>query len=399
LAFKTLESSFKPPEHSFKCVGLSRIPHSYNNCGKMAVKRLTIRYSVAAVVVALAIIGTSLYVSPIANAYTNFAVMLTDPPVVPDGTTKLEVKYSYVQAHVVASDGTDHWEDSQDGGTVDLLSLVGVSQTIGNLDIKTGSTVDRIKFTITGAKATINGQVYPVTILSEQLIINLTKVKLDGINTGALIDLRPVLHEIKAIDANGDPVSYYVLVPSATAVVKKNVSEEHKKVGAKHDLTDEEEEELEDEYENASKDVSIEDADLVVNGADTVLTLVIKNNGPENVVIHGITIHGDFTFSSPAQSSHSKENDHPRTIPFEVGSDGKLVPRMSGGDDHHDDGKGLELLPGETKTLSFSGKIQIQPNDHGKSSPITISFIDGYDYTIRVSGEGSQTKTVKANAP
>jgi hypothetical protein len=363
----------------------------------MAAKRITIRYSVAAVIIALAIIGTSLYVNPMtANAQTNFAVMLTDPPSVPDGTTSLEVTYSDIQLHVVASDGTANWVASQEVGTVDLLSLVGVSQTLSSLNIPTGSTVDRLKFTISGAEVTINGEDYPVKILSEQLIINLKKIKLDGTNTGALIDLRPILYGIKAVDADGELVSYYVLVPSATAVLKKNVNEEHRRVGAKHDLTDEEEEELEEEYENNSKNVIIESASLNVEGDNTILTVFIKNNGQENVVIHGITVQGDFDFSSPAASSHVEHDDHPRAIPFEVSGEGVLVPRMSGGDDHHDDGKGLELVPGISTELTFSGTVQMQPDEHGKGSPIIITPIAGNEYTIRVSGEGSQTIPVTA---
>ena len=46
-----------------------------------ATKRLTLKYGLAAVLVALAIIGTTLFVTPkVVNAQTNFAVMLTDPP-------------------------------------------------------------------------------------------------------------------------------------------------------------------------------------------------------------------------------------------------------------------------------------------------------------------------------
>jgi hypothetical protein len=73
----------------------------------LATKSLTLKYGGLAVVLALVIIGTTLYVNPMtANAQTNFLVMLTDPPNVPVGTTSLMVTYSDVQLYVTPSGGT-----------------------------------------------------------------------------------------------------------------------------------------------------------------------------------------------------------------------------------------------------------------------------------------------------
>ena len=381
----------------------------------MAAKKLSLRYGAAAVVLALVIIGTTLYVNPMTTkAQTDFVVMLTDPPNVPEGTTKLEVTYSGIQLHVTYSDETSNWIAAEESGRVDLLSLVSVSQTIASISLPTGSTVDKLKFTISSAEATIAGEVYPVKVLSEQLIINLKKIKLDGATTGALIDLRPRLVEIEAVDSNGEGISYYVLVPSATAVVKMNLAEKHSKVGAKNNLSEEDNEELEEEFEKASKDVTINTATLYVKEDVTTLTVVLENTGTKAVSINGLMVHGDFSFEKPMvpvgegsgnQHGQNDEDHHPRTIPFQVIGEelvparAQLVPRMGDNDDHDDDKNGVVLGAKETITLTFSGVIQIHPDKHGKASPMTITPLEGSKYIIRVAGEGSQTLEVTAHIP
>jgi hypothetical protein len=343
-------------------------------------------------VLALAIIGGSLMMNPMpANAQTSFTVMLTDPPTVPEGTSKLMVSYSDIQLHVKYLDGTTNWVASQDDGTVDLLTLVGISQTITELSLPTGSSVDKLKFTISSANATINGVTYPVTIVSETLIVNLKGVTLNGINAGALIDLRPKLLEINALDDEGEPVSYYVLVPSALGVDKRNVGEEHRKIGNRRHLDDNEENELEEELQNANKNIAVA-AQIKVVGDTTTLKVTFTNNGEKTVIINGLEVHGEYKFSQTA-AGNKRNDQHPRSIVFRV-TDNGIIPHISG-EQMSRQIKGLELEPGESETLTFTGVIQMK-HDHGKA-PIIITPIVGSDYEVRVSGEGSQAIIVTAS--
>jgi len=365
----------------------------------MATKSLTLKYGVVAVILALAVIGTSLHVNPMtANAQTNFAVMLTDPPNVPDGTTKLEVTYSNIQLHVIYQDGTSGWVPAQDSGTVDLLTLVDVSQTIANVKLPTKSAVDKLQFTISSAEATIDGEVQSVNILSDLLVVNIKRTVLNGTGAGAMIDLRPSLLRIRAVDPDGNPISYYVLVPSATAVIQTDVTEDYSKVGGRHGLSSDDHKRLDDEFNRASKDIIITDATLTIDGTTTSLSVTLKNTGTKDVVIHGITVQGDFDYSKPvtpsAQGNEGKQggqdDNHPRDIPFQISGE-NLIPRMGDNINHDGINKGLEIKQGETKTLKFTGVIQLKPNEHSKASPITITPIKGNKYTIRVEGEGSET--------
>jgi len=380
----------------------------------MATKSLALKYGLAAVVLALAIIGTSLYTNtiiPPASAKTNFVVMLTDPPNVPRGTTQLNVTYSSIQLHVISSDGTSNWVAAQESGEVNLLSLVNVTETIANLNLPTGSTIDKLQFTISNCEARINGVVHSATVLSDKLVVSIRAKKLDGTNTGVIIDLRPTLVQINAKNEAGETISYYVLVPSATAIVKSNVAENKMHVGSRHQLGHDDGDELDEEFKNSSKDLTIISATLIVTGNETKLTVVVKNTGTTNVTFSGLTLHGDFAVTPAPASSYSQgkgesnkpdddddsSSDHPRTIPFKI-SGNKLIPLVD--DEEHENGGGyskLELKPDQSVTLNFNGVIQLHPDNHGKEKPITITPIKGDSYTIRVMGEGYQTFDLTAS--
>jgi len=378
----------------------------------MAMKSLVLKYGLSAVVLALAIIGSSLYtnmIAPPASAKTNFAVMLTDPPNVPRGTTQLNITYSNIQLHVIYSDGNSNWLAAQESGEVNLLSLVNVTETIASLDLPTGSTVDKLQFTISNCEAKINGVVHPAIILSNKLVISIRARKLNGTNTGAIIDLRPTLVQINAKNEAGETISYYVLVPSATAIVKSNVAANKMHVGSRHQLGHDDNDELDEEFRNSSKHLAITSATLTVTGDKTKLIVIIKNSGTTTTTFSGITLHGDFAVTpapalsynqgrgKPNEPDDDSSSDHPRTIPFKISGD-NLIPLIDY--EEHGNGKGypkLELEPDQSVTLTFEGVIQLHPDSHGKGKPITITPIKGESYTIRVMGEGYQTSDLVAS--
>jgi len=359
----------------------------------MAVLRRSLRYGAAAVLIAFTIIGVSLYSNTtwsIVNGQTSFVIMLTDPPNVPKGTTVLEVIYSNIQLHNIASDGTANWVAAQESGKVDLLSLVNITQTIASLNLPTGSTVDKLQFTISSARATINGVGYPVTILTDQLILSLRGTKLNGTTTGALIDLRPTLVRIKASDSNGEKASYYVLVPSATAIVRPNVNEDQKQTGAKSHLDDDENEDLNEEYERARHHIAITDATLSVSGDETNLTVTLENTGSETARFNGLKVQGDFKTNPDVtiKIDEGDDDDDHDGILFKI-SGNKLIP-LPEKEDEESDNSTREMKPGESLTLSFRGVTKLTPHEDSEGTEITITPVKGSVYTIRLLGQASE---------
>jgi hypothetical protein len=422
--------------------------------------RKSMQYGVGAAALALAIIALALVANPFLantnqsstqnNSTTqsqqagNFFVLLTDPPNVPQGTTQLNMSYTGLSLHVTYANGSSKWVPVSASGTVNLLALVNVSQTIGSANIPVGSTVNTLQFTISSVSARINGQTYPVTTLSNQLVVPIKGGQvLNQTRSAALLNLTPTLVHIAATNSTGGAVSYYVLVPSATAIIKSNVSQGQENVGSKTQLEQSDENELEHAQQTGLGNVTITSATLSTTGNKTSFSVTLKNQGSSNATIFGLTLHGNFSStqsssnpcpqatsstksstsstttttstehghqgnqSGQSSSSHGQGHegcnagntghDHPDTIPFKVNMT-SLVPLFGDGSDHEGAGaaSSVTLKPGQSITLSFTGVIGLKTDggQHGQS--LVIGSISGNSYTIRLEGEGFQTAQVVA---
>jgi len=378
-------------------------------------RKWTLKYGLAAVLVAIVVIAVVLYANPLSftpnqTSVASFLVMLTDPPTVPAGTTVLNLTYSDVSLHVTYLNGTAVWLPVNASGTVNLFSLINMSQTIASTTIPSGSTVDKIQFTIADVDAVVNGAMYNVTALSNTLVVSIADSEVNQTLSGVLIDFNPTLVQIQATDANGNLVYYYVLVPSATATIIGDLSKEQIRVGTIVELGQNNRAKLVHVVEEFSNNVTIVSASLSVKGNVTTLSVTIKNEGNVTFRVFGLTLHGEFN----ATRTWKKEKDetdeeivkiHPDTIPFKVNGS-SLIPLFGDQEDHkHDDEhedmelSSLALQPGQSVTLSFSGVIALQPEkDNMKHPAMVVTSIVGGNYTIRLMGEGFQTFDVTATS-
>ena len=377
------------------------------------------KYSAAAVLAAVAIISVALIANPTMLPQTvnaaSFTVMLTDPPNVPDGTTLLSLTYSDVLLHVTYPNGTIEWLPVGASGTVNLLSLINMSQTIASTTIPVGSAIDKIQFTIADVDAVVKGTLYNVTALSNTLVVKVANGRVNETLSGVLIDFNPTLVQIEAADANGTLVYYYVLVPSATAIVIGDLNEEQVHVGTIVELDEDDIEELEEADEEFSNDVKVVSASLSVSGNVTSFSVTLKNEGNSVARVFGLTLNGDFNSTGTWQNSEDDvdeeiaENIHPETVPFKVNSS-SLTPffgpdhELNEEQEHDDENEETEhsvliLQPGQSIILTFSDVIALQPEeDSMEHPPMVVTPIVGGNYTLRVMGEGFQTFRVTATS-
>jgi len=399
-------------------------------------KRQTLRYGGAAVLVSIAIIAAvmfanpTLFPTPVTTQAYPFVVMLTDPPTVPAGTTQLNLTYSDLSLHVTFQNGTAKWLPITASGTINAFSLINMSQTIASTTIPSGSTVDKIQFTISSVQARVEGTVYPVTVLSEQLIASIANSQKANTTHGVLLDLNPTLVQLRATNSTGGIVNYFVLVPSATAMFITNVNANHLRVGTIVRLEENDKVKLVKVKEETSRKVVINSASLSVNGNLTNFSVTLRNIGNLNASVSGLTLHGPFNVSWKGQQRNfdieeeddrgkghgdkedkEKEIEHPNTIPFRINGS-SLVPLIDFDEDEHEGTRRVRPLiiqPGESVTLSFSGILQYRTehddddddDERGPMSVITpkvIAPILGETYTIRSMGEGYQTFNVTAEA-
>ena len=105
----------------------------------------------------------------------------------------------------------DGWYQVADSGSVDLMSLVNVSLTLGSAEVQTG-VFNLISFNITSAAVTINGANVTAYVPADRInvpIVGGISVS-TGNSSGVLVDLSPEVVPYQ----NGTSVSY-VLVPEA----------------------------------------------------------------------------------------------------------------------------------------------------------------------------------------
>jgi hypothetical protein len=379
-------------------------------------RKWTLKYGLAAVFVATTIIVVALFANPImldqTSAAASFLVMLTDPPTVPAGTAILDLTYSNVSLHVTYPNGTANWLPVDASGTVNLFSLVNMSQTIASTTIPSGSAVDKIQFTIADVDAVVYGAMYNVTALSDTLVVSVKNSEVNQTLSGVLIDFNPTLVQIQATDANGTLVYYYVLVPSATATIIGDLSKEQIKVGTIVQLGENNKAKLVHVVEEFSKNVTITSASLSVNGNVTTLSVTLKNEGNVAFRIFGLTLHGEFNATRTWEKEEDDDMDdkivekiHPETIPFKVNGS-SLFPVFGDQEDHehgreHEDRElsSLALQPGQSVTLSFTDVITLRPEKADAKHPaMVVTPIVGGNYTVRLMGEGFQTFNVTATS-
>jgi hypothetical protein len=382
-------------------------------------RKWTLKYGFAAVFIAITIIAVALFVNPMmfnqtsnqTSAAASFVVMLTDPPTVPAGTTILDLTYSNVSLHVTYPNGTADWLSVNASGTVNLFTLINMSQTIASTTIPTGSAVDKIQFTIVDVDAVVHGVMYNVTTLSDTLVVSVKNSRVNETLSGVLIDFNPTLVQIQATDVNGTLVYYYVLVPSATAIIIGDLSKDQIKVGTIVEIGENNRAKIVHVVEEFSNNVTIANATLSVNGNVTTLSVTLKNEGNVSFRVFGLTLHGEFNATRTWSKTHGDDMDeeiiekiHPETIPFKVNGS-SLVPLFGDQDHEHDDEhkdkelSSLTLLAGETVTLNFSDVIALQPEKNFMKHPaIVVTPIVGGNYTVRLMGEGFQTFNLTATS-
>jgi len=211
---------------------------------------------------------------------------LIDPPQVPNNTQALVINYSSLSAHVLLANGTSEWISSPNTGSVNLLSLVNISQVIGSANIPKNSTVDMVKFNITSATITIENKTYNVTVPNQQIIAHVSNAQRLNGTASALIDMTPV---VASIYTNNSVI--FVLVPSLRAVVVPGSTSAT--VGAKVAINETERHEL----ESIKPNITISSVSLSEINNMTLFRVSVVNNANTSVKIRHVLLFGNESIS------------------------------------------------------------------------------------------------------
>jgi hypothetical protein len=211
-------------------------------------------------------------------------ISITDPPQSPAGTQAIFINYSSVAVHEINSNGTSSWVYGNGSGRLDLMSLVNVSQVIGNVYTSSNATINLARFNITSAAIEINNTNYSVTVPNNQITAQIKSSAKVNSSSGVLVDLSPTIATIFTSNS-----TLFILIPLVKAIMIGNVSlRANSNIGTHFNIKNSEKL----QFEKYSPNVSIISSSLSQENNSTDFSVTVKNNGNQSAVINHILLKG-----------------------------------------------------------------------------------------------------------
>lgn len=379
------------------------------------------------------------------SAQGNFVVQLTDPPLVPPGTSSLMIRYSSFGLFYANSSAFEYFNVS---GTADLLNLTNVTKTIAILNVKNYSMIKELRLNITSANITIDNATYNVTVPKGYVEAQLNSSTNSSIG-GALINMNPDI--VRIYSQNN--ASIFVMVPNVKAIfVGRSEAASARSIGYTERISPDIIRRI-----RSNSSITITDATLISSGNSTTMSIEVKNTGNTTVNLTNMQLNGFMEeiqlgyqgYSSTINvnsteggqanacmgpvcigksavsiSTNAESNNQSRLEVNAVGSfiskfnnylnfivldNGTLslpifnyVPNCE--EAHNDEigafigcrsFTGLSVKPGASADLHFNSTLSIGPLPHEDLLPFfrgvtKIFLIPGQNYSIRVSGISQQ---------
>jgi hypothetical protein len=366
-----------------------RNPQFMNSIGAVT------KYIVSGAVIAIALIGFTI-AYPMLSKTNNgiLALQITDPPEAPAGVTSVVIQYSDIYVHAANAGRGEHteldgWYKVAGSGSIDLMSVVNVTETIGATALPDG-TYNGIRFNVTSATITYNGTKYPATVPHGWINVPIKGGGVSistGNDAGVVVDLAPTI-----IISNENGVLHFNILPYVRGYPVPGTAfhKEYEHDGYK--VSKEQESFIYKDEDEDSGHIAIQSA--MLNG--TSLSINVKNIGSNNVTLThvfmsglsqysmtsgNITIYGELqSYQMFAVISHGSLEV--------VGNETLIMTQYQSGQ------IGYVLTPNSTITLTYSNPYGIQLlNPHyeflyseGALVAQTQPIIVGQSYYLTIGG-------------
>ena len=377
----------------------------------MSTKKNIMLSGAAALVVAASILAVAIFsgVSLLPNANTTkttthtigattsskapgtLSVLLTDPPHVPLGVTKVYIAYSNLAVHVSEAGNQSGWTLLKSDGSIELLGTVNVSQTISSVKIAAGE-YNLLRFNISSAQVTYNGKNYTAFVPRSALIVPIV----GGIEVNAskpsatIINIQPTVYNIGSASNPEFMIRHWA---KAFPVPSSQVTEEEEHEGHRLSLIGKAW--WTDVLERYTSNALITSATLT----PTSLSLTVKDTGNQSTKLRLAVV------SPLATPLIGAEHDRPPAVLFGsaifiVLPNATLLPIQKYILAAHQQGVGAEdvvtalasggynLTAGASATLGYKGTITlgfnlhiVQPLQGGQS------IVPGQQYLVSVLGD------------
>lgn len=220
------------------------------------------------------------------------SLALTDPPHVPANTKALILNYSSFSVNVLNSNGEYSWINETGSGTVNLMSLVNVSQILGTTRLAFGDKIIGASLSIKSANIEIGNTTYPVMITQKKLYANLSSNTAINSNSSILLDFSPTISSIYSQNT-----TTFIMLSSIKAIFYGNYTnggDNNYAVGKKINLS----------YNQISylgklkSNLTILNANITqlknISNSSYSISIKIKNNGSNAISIKQVIFSGQL---------------------------------------------------------------------------------------------------------
>jgi hypothetical protein len=374
----------------------------------MTHKRYVVTSAVVAAIAAIALISAAI-LSPgmLALGSTStaqsgpsgtLAVLLTDPPTVPEGVTAVYATYSDVQVHVSGAGNLSGWYDLHSSGEINLMSVINIGQTIASTSVPAGS-YDALRFNITAATVTFQGQNYTAHIATSTAAGSQLTVPIvggiqvtSGQSSAAIIDMTPTV-----ILAGNSTNPQFAFVNSARAYTIPANSIPRGLILKEHQVNLTSQGWWQRIIDSARYQMT--SASLSPNS----LAITVDNTGNVSIVFRFAAVTatesangGDVGRASISEYFAVEPNA--TLVPITATSKLQMAWVLAAG--------GYLVPPGSTVTFTYSGTIitgsvaiqsQVSSKGHTSTTQVTQNtpepVVSGQGYVITIRGDGSPAKT------
>lgn len=324
-----------------------------------------------------------------AGSSGNVAVLMTDPPTVPDGVTAVYITFENMRIHVSSAGNYTGWHVLNLQGEIDLMSVINSTQTVAAANITSGD-FNALAFNVTSALVTFQGQNYTADLVYQEHTlfvpiqggINVT----NGQSAAAVIDVSPTVLLLGNLT---DPT--FAFIPAATGytIPAQSVSTLQLKVGERDNIT------------NASWWVTIvKQSKFQITGVSltpTSLSFNVTNVGNYPV---DLKIADVFSRTSVSGGNIPLSDFSQLLMQSEVfvlqrnGTMAAVTVVGNGAVEHLIDSAGYILPVGRSVTFTYSGNVTIGVAITSISKHASTQAVEpGGLYVLSVSGSGMVAQT------
>jgi len=362
----------------------------------MSSKKSAVLSGVAALTLAASIIIVSLISgSPLTTTLTSggappgsLSILLTDPPHLPAGVSRVYVKYSDLAIHVSGAGNQSGWTVLKSSGSIELLSTVNVSETISSANVARG-VYDFIRFNITSAQVTYDGRNYTAFVPSSELSLPIIGgIEVNSTRLSAtIIDVEPT---VMNIGSASNPEFVIKSAAKAFPVPSREVTGEMKHEGSRLSLVNKA------WWRNANQRFTVNLKVASVTLTPNSLIATVENAGTQATKLRlGVVVP---LFSAFRGQPHGAVPEMlSGSALFVVLPNGTLVPlqkfelsQPAQGQERNSFlkallGEGFNLAKGTSATLSYSGVVTFGFNllNHR----LNTSIVPGQQYLVTLLGD------------